>query len=151
MVSQLCNNSITKNTEICPVWISHFKDSYFFFCNSIYDYCHPWKLEEGARSPGATVTSGCELLSWVLGINLRSLEKGLHALKYWAISSAQYSHFKNEIIGKFIEEVAQLGIKGKRLVWKYGGGGWRERLMVTAWLDSTTKELADSDWLKTSN
>lgn len=149
MVSQLCNNSITKNTEICPVWISHFKDSYFFFVilYMITVILGSWKRVPGPLEPELQVAvssfHGCwESISgpW---------KKGVHALKYWAISSAQYSHFKNEIIGKFIKEVAQLGIKGKRLVWKYGGGGWRELgwtaqqrnwLRVTGWKHQTSKQ-----------
>lgn len=50
--------------------------------------CVPTKTEEGAGSPGAGVTGGCEPLAWVLGTKLGTSGRATSALNHLAISSS---------------------------------------------------------------
>lgn len=41
---------------------------------------------DGEGAPGAGITGGCELLSWLLGTKVRSSRRAVITLDNWAIS-----------------------------------------------------------------
>lgn len=124
----VCTSVYVYTCHLCMPMCIHV---YLFVFEYVCVFQGLWRREEDAWSLGAVVTSGCEPLVWVLGIQHRSSEKAASALCHRAISPVPRAYVLLNKISIKLFALCRILLKNKRPSCKLVENTWKGHMIKT--------------------